>query len=106
MPAAACKNSEVVESELLLDLPQELRVGLVQPDPDEPVGLLQRLTDIGDENVADPPAPGVCGTRGDASHVRPSQTPSLPRRPNARQATGPGRAATPPARALSHPAVP
>src|SRR2546425_3923670 len=98
-------DREVVESDLLLDPPQEPRVGLVQPDPDEPVGLLQRLTDIGDENVADPPAPGVCGTRDDASHVRPSPTPSLPRRPNARQATGPVRAATTPASVLSQPAV-
>ena len=39
-------DRQVVEAELLLDLAQQLLARLVQPDPDEPVGLLEDLADL------------------------------------------------------------
>src|SRR4030095_15832721 len=70
--AGGVLDREVVERELLLDLGEQLRVRLVEPDPDEPVRLLEDLADVLDRDLADPQASRVRRTIDHALHARAS----------------------------------
>jgi len=63
-------DRQVVERELLLDLPEELFIRLVQADPDEAFLMLEGVLDVLDVDV-DRPAPlGVHRAIHDAWHHR------------------------------------
>ena len=52
-------DGQVVQAELALHLAQDFFARLVQADPDEPVRVRERLADVADRQVGDPPAAGV-----------------------------------------------
>ncbi len=68
MGAVGVFDREVVQAELLLDLPEQRFARLVEPDPEEPVRLLEDLADVLDLDVGDPPAGGVGGAINDRAH--------------------------------------
>ena len=51
MGAVSVLDREVVEAELLLDPAEQLLARLVEPDPDEAIGLLEGLADLLDVDV-------------------------------------------------------
>src|SRR2546426_742317 len=97
-------DGEVVEPELPLDLGEQRGVGLVEADPHEAIGQLERFADVGDGDLADATAARVRHAVDDGAHARPSGA-SGARRASARYAMGPVSAATTPAIVLVHPAV-
>jgi hypothetical protein len=61
-------NGQVMKAELLLGFGQQLLVGLMQTYPDKLIFLAQQLADVGDLDIGQPGAIGICRTINDCAH--------------------------------------
>jgi hypothetical protein len=61
-------DRQVVEPELQLDLPEQLGGRVVEADPHEDTGLLERLADVGDLDIAHAAAFRIGNTGDHALH--------------------------------------
>lgn len=61
-------DGQVVQAELLLDLPEQLFVRLMEPDPDELIGLTEGRGDLVNCDVGDTPATRIRRGVDDGTH--------------------------------------